>query len=378
MAEFLERIGIFPRPPDPRPLREIEADVDEELRFHLDASAQALADEGLDGDAARAEALRRFGDVDQVRRACVRTTLGERLVLQRIQFVLIAALLAAVVFLLVSNRAATAQAQAAAERARTLALMAELQARLAVENADVARLRAAAVGPEGPAVDREASPGEYLAADGRSLALADATRSWFDAFEERRGAWRHGLRVAERLAALPGSQGAEILKEVWPRLSVEHREQILKPFVFDGGSPHALEVLELGFEDEETSVKERAVHYLHTYAWRNLWQGDGAGEAWFAEWRDRPVAETLRENAARWAREYGEIGLRHDALPAELAGPLLERAEHVRPETFARAGVDLRRILADAGVCAIGPERMTNLAPAHRSVAERVHGWCQP
>jgi putative ABC transport system permease protein len=52
-----------------RSARTLDADVDEELRFHLDLRAAELAAQrGLDPEAARAEALRQFGDVEDARR----------------------------------------------------------------------------------------------------------------------------------------------------------------------------------------------------------------------------------------------------------------------------------------------------------------------
>ena len=54
----------FPR----RTARDVDADVDEELRFHLDMRAAELAARrGLDAAAARTEALRQFGDVEDAR-----------------------------------------------------------------------------------------------------------------------------------------------------------------------------------------------------------------------------------------------------------------------------------------------------------------------
>ena len=47
------------------------ADVDDELRFHLEMLAADYAARGLPPDAARAEAERRFGSVDRARDACV-------------------------------------------------------------------------------------------------------------------------------------------------------------------------------------------------------------------------------------------------------------------------------------------------------------------
>src|SRR5205085_6994262 len=47
--------------PNPR------ADLDDELRDHLESTVDALIARGMTPDAARAEAMRRFGDVRQVR-----------------------------------------------------------------------------------------------------------------------------------------------------------------------------------------------------------------------------------------------------------------------------------------------------------------------
>src|SRR5689334_18237619 len=47
--------------------RQIADDVDDELRFHLDARAAELVRRGWTTEGARAEALREFGDVDEAR-----------------------------------------------------------------------------------------------------------------------------------------------------------------------------------------------------------------------------------------------------------------------------------------------------------------------
>ncbi|HEY2854763.1 MAG TPA: ABC transporter permease [Gemmatimonadaceae bacterium] len=51
-----------------RTRRQIGADVDEELRFHLDMRAAELRSLGMSPEAARAEAMRQFGDLDDARR----------------------------------------------------------------------------------------------------------------------------------------------------------------------------------------------------------------------------------------------------------------------------------------------------------------------
>lgn len=49
---------------------DVTAEIDEEIRFHLEARAEWLTRAGVAPDAARREAARRFGDVSRVRREC--------------------------------------------------------------------------------------------------------------------------------------------------------------------------------------------------------------------------------------------------------------------------------------------------------------------
>jgi len=49
---------------------DLAADVDDELRFHIESRVQEYLDMGLTPDDARAEAMRRFGNVAAVRRSC--------------------------------------------------------------------------------------------------------------------------------------------------------------------------------------------------------------------------------------------------------------------------------------------------------------------
>lgn len=70
--------GSAGRPPGWRPLfrlpfggRRVEAEVDDEIAFHLAMREERLRARGLDADAAHAAAHARFGDVDRVRRELV-------------------------------------------------------------------------------------------------------------------------------------------------------------------------------------------------------------------------------------------------------------------------------------------------------------------
>jgi hypothetical protein len=214
--------------------------------------------------------------------------------------------------------------------------------------------------------------------DGRTTERRLAVQAWGQAFSADLTSWRHGLVVAGRLAALPGSQGVEILVELLPGLSTAQREQVAKPFVFDGGHPDALKLLAAlaDAREAEISVRERAFFYLQTYAWQDLSIGEATLDTWMARWRDEPVAVVLRANAARWAGEVGDLLAQYEN-PWDQLGPQLEVVENVRPETYSAAGLDLGAILS----AHVDPARLEQAASgggrALRDRAARVAGWCR-
>ncbi len=85
--------------PDRRGPEQIAADLDDEFAFHLDELVRELLETGLDPAEARAAARRRFGDVTRIRKQCLRVALGERIMLQRINVVLMVTVLLAVAVL---------------------------------------------------------------------------------------------------------------------------------------------------------------------------------------------------------------------------------------------------------------------------------------
>jgi putative ABC transport system permease protein len=56
------------KPPERRPWRDVEGDVDDELSFHLEMRARDARERGLDDETARREAERRFGNIDRISR----------------------------------------------------------------------------------------------------------------------------------------------------------------------------------------------------------------------------------------------------------------------------------------------------------------------
>jgi RNA polymerase sigma-70 factor (ECF subfamily) len=96
-------------------MRVIEQEIVDELEFHIEMRTLDNQNAGMPPREARQDALRRFGNIERIHKACRRTLLGERIMLQRIQAVLTLILLGAVIFMGVelyrgqrANEAATA------------------------------------------------------------------------------------------------------------------------------------------------------------------------------------------------------------------------------------------------------------------------------
>lgn len=86
-------------PGDDRPTPEIDDEIAEELRLHLELMAEQQMREGQSPEEAKRLAAKRFGDFDTVLRRCRAEKQGDVPMLKRIQAVLMLLLLAAVVWL---------------------------------------------------------------------------------------------------------------------------------------------------------------------------------------------------------------------------------------------------------------------------------------
>jgi len=86
----------WPRP-DPRGDEQLETDLADELEFHLERRRREYEREGLDSAAARRAAALRFGDVQRIKAQCRRIARKERIMLQKINLVLMIVVLMAVV-----------------------------------------------------------------------------------------------------------------------------------------------------------------------------------------------------------------------------------------------------------------------------------------
>ncbi len=170
----------------------------------------------------------------------------------------------------------------------------------------------------------------------------DDVQYWLARFNVHPDDWRYGWSVTRELARLEPERALAILRGVWPHLSVPVREQALKPFVFDGGTPIALQVLHLGATDPALSVQARAFGYLRDYAFQDFANDYQAYLAWQAEFRERPVAQVLSENAKRFVGELNTLA------PAALA-ERMRALDKLDLRAGEGAGLDLARTMRDAG-----------------------------
>jgi hypothetical protein len=179
--------GVF-RMPDPRPVAEIEQEILDELDFHLEMRTRDNVAQGMPETAARANALHRFGDFNRVYRACRQTLLGERIMLQRVQTLLTAVLLVAVVWLSVQFYGWQQAQQAAA--ARMMQMLDRIANSAPPEQKDALRAVVAEVQP--PKVVKTEPPSDATDVD-PSLAeirvtfskeMADQSWSWGTASED--------------------------------------------------------------------------------------------------------------------------------------------------------------------------------------------------
>jgi hypothetical protein len=139
---------------------QIDREIDEEITFHLDSLAREFAAEGASPAESRAMAVERFGDVDAIRAQCRRIALEDRIMLQKINLVVMLIVLMAVIgvslYVVVTQKHNTLALQAitaeitnmkfeAEGASRDRAAIAEQSAQAAREQAQQERDRAEAV-----------------------------------------------------------------------------------------------------------------------------------------------------------------------------------------------------------------------------------------
>ncbi len=81
-----------------RSVADIDADIRDELEFHLAMCTEENVRAGMSADEARRDAESRFGDFEARRRECQKIVLGPRLLMQRLQLALLALLATIVIY----------------------------------------------------------------------------------------------------------------------------------------------------------------------------------------------------------------------------------------------------------------------------------------
>jgi hypothetical protein len=198
---------------------EIEAEISDELEFHLEQRTRELVEAGMGTEEARAEAERRFGSLERVRKDCRWVQLGERIMLQRIQvglnFVLVGAVVGLGWSLWSSNRSMREQMY------RLTALL---------------EPRAAELAPRATP-----APNPILE---RFQALKDAPAA---------------TALANELMAYSPEGALEALRDGWQSVrDPQLRIALLDPFTTGGGNASAIEILDLGATDSDAAVREAA------------------------------------------------------------------------------------------------------------------------
>lgn len=93
---FIESIVAHLPTVDSRSVRDVDEEIRDEIEFHLAMRKEENVRAGMSPAAAEAAAQERFGDVRRIRNECRKAQLGERIMLQRVQTAMIAALFIAV------------------------------------------------------------------------------------------------------------------------------------------------------------------------------------------------------------------------------------------------------------------------------------------
>ena len=97
--QLLESICHWLLPAElPQSVDQVEAEISEELEFHIEMRTRDNIRAGMPVHDARRDARERFGDFEANREACRRITLGPRIMQQRTQLLLFIALVVAVAY----------------------------------------------------------------------------------------------------------------------------------------------------------------------------------------------------------------------------------------------------------------------------------------
>lgn len=285
----------------------------------------------------------------------------ERIVLQRIQWLVIAVLAVSVGVLGYGGWWSRTQAQEARVRH---------DQELAIVRAELARAEELASLAAASPLQSPGDGSRVPAGAGDVEPAPDLTDvdHWRGRLAEAPDDWRHGWAVVQQLVnGLPPDDAIAVFTELWSEMSVELRERSLSLFVRNAGHPHALKALDLAARDTELSVQGRAFSYLRSIVFMDFTEDYGAYLAWSDANRDRPQAEVLEESGRAFV---GRLA----TLPDDEVAGVLDRQRRGDWDFAEGAGVDLRRTIREAG----GEDLMGRwLQTGDEELAREALGWAR-
>ena len=299
---WLESLGLFARAPDLREPAAIEADIAEELEFHLSERARAFEHEGHAPKAARALAEQSFGPRAPIERQCRRIQMGERIMLQRINLVLVLVLLAALVSLGWRFSASQRELRAAVD---------SLSQALVKQPASASTMTTP---PSESTVDKIQREWHE-----RAQALGDAAAD-----------------LGEQIAVLDIDVAMEVVLDIYSLIHAPAaRRKLLEPFVRGAGHVYAIAILDTAARDPDLELRTWALRQVESYALRDFVAEPLAYPEWREAVQGRPLREILSESAqafrTRVTTSRGNDLLREVAL-----------FERLRFEPAGARGIDLR------------------------------------
>ncbi|MEM7201697.1 MAG: permease prefix domain 1-containing protein [Planctomycetota bacterium] len=311
--------------------------VEEDIRCELEAHVGMLRDELIAGGRSAEEAERvareRFGDVEAVVRDCRDVRLRGYRRMQRLNVVLVLALVVVAAYAAwLAHAANRAHLEARDQAAQIKQMM--------VERLQLARASVGGAVPKSPSPEelrRRELPGADI--DPISIRIRTHMTNLLHAPpNEIRG------RALE-LRKLPYDELVRVLR-VYPQMTPAARQQLIGPLVA-AYPEHALELLTLQVDDPDEEVQAAARARLSHYAMIDFEADPGAFVPWWERYRDRSTADALAESTRAFAARVQGLS------EADAVAVLQQRLEMspLRSPEFAKAlGVDLAKVWQASGL----------------------------
>jgi len=275
-------------PGDPRDPREIQGEIDDELAFHLEQRERELVAGGLAPQEARAEALRRFGDVEHIRAACRRVQTGGMIMLQRVTLALVVVLLGVVAWL--------ARASVLAQRAARDEMHA-MRANVERMTVELQKQRAQSLGFTPGLLDLQTRALQFPSTPHREEETAAAV--WLERMRQPRDAASDEPDPYRWLitGCTPQRRGA-LLHELWPALDSAQRGALAQALLAAGVHSQMFEIAQLLVQAPEDALAAQGLEFLRKFAlvdFRLEQRQDCL--TWLERNRSRDLSEILAETA---------------------------------------------------------------------------------